>query len=111
MSAADELTLTPKLLPVPLSLPDVGEITSQEVLPLSPVTVQVIGYAQLPFSLSATACDGGVVPCAIVRETLVEGVVWSVQGCATVSDTEMFCGLPCAGIFVVSLAAIEIEVL
>ena len=111
VSAADGLTLTLKLLPVPLSLPEVDEIASQEALLLSPVTAQETGYAQLPVALSAMVCDGGVAPCAIVKETLVAGMVCSVQGCATVSVTAMLCGLPCAGVLVASLADTEISVL
>ncbi len=93
---AGGLTLTPSVLPLPLSVPDAGERTSQALLPASPVAVHETGRAQVPISLKLTFCAAGAdCPWETENERLAGEGDDSVQGGKTVSVTERVCGLPC----------------
>ena len=54
------LTPTPKVLPLPLSVPDLAERTSHAVLPASPTAVHVTGRAHVPVSLKGTRSDSSI---------------------------------------------------
>ena len=49
-------TLTPNVLPPPLSDPELEDSTIHALLFASPVAVQVTGRAHVPLSLSTTVC-------------------------------------------------------
>lgn len=97
------LTLTPRVLPPPLSVPDAGERVSHALLPASPVAVHETGRAHVPVSLKVTFA---------AEDCPWETESWrfpgdgddSVQGGRIVSVTEKVCGLPCTTAPEVSLA-------
>ena len=88
-------TFTLKVLPLPLSLPDVGVSTSQELLAASPVAVQETGRAHVPVSLNGTTRAEVVCPWATANARLA-GNGDSVQGGGRIeSVTENISELPC----------------
>lgn len=90
-------TFTLRVLPLPLSVPDVGVSTSQELLAASPVAVQETGRAHVPASLNGTFCVEAVCPWATANARLA-GNGDSAQGGGRIeSATENVSRLPCVG--------------
>jgi hypothetical protein len=91
-------------LPFPVSGAGVGS-ESQELLPESPVTVQLTGREQVPISLSKMVFTAGDVPWAVVK-LMLEATGTAVQGGNTFKVTETVCGLPMATVPALSVAEI-----
>ncbi len=85
------MTFTPRLLPLPLSEPDVAERTSHALLPA--FAVQVTGRAQVPVSLKVTFAAEDC-PWETKSGRFAGDGDDSIQGGKTVSVTEKDCGLP-----------------
>lgn len=99
------LTLTMKVLPLPLSVPDVAERTSQALLPASPDAVQLTGREHVPVSLTVTFCAVEDCPCDTENARLAGDGEDSTQGGGKiVSVTENNWGLPCTAALLASLA-------
>jgi hypothetical protein len=98
-------TLTPNVLPLPLSVPDVAERTTHGFRP-SVEAVQVIGSAHVPVSLNVTFCTAeGCVPCGTVKDSVPGVGGESTHDDKIVSVTEKDCGMPCTVAPLASLAA------
>ena len=103
------VTLTPKELPLPLSVPEVAESASQALLAEA---VQVTGREQVPVSIKASVWGGAVAcPSGRVKLRLAGEAGASTQGGSIVRVTSKVCGLPCTVAPVLSVAAMVTWVL
>ncbi len=80
------MTLTPNVLPLPLSVPDVAVSTSQALLLVD--AVQVTGREHVPVSLTVTVCAVEDWPCRTEKVRLLpDDGDDSTQGGSTVRVT------------------------